>query len=197
MIDKELEVWRAVVGYEGLYEISSHGRLKRLAGFVWRKRKKVYDKIFHNEIILKNYAHPKGHLKNELYRQVNGTLVYESIQIHRLVAMAFIGNSPVGKNQVRHKNGIKDDNYYENLEWCNNSENQTKARELGLREPNKKSWDCWQSKAVNRVDLNNGTRVPYGSVQEAERMTGVFSQNIIKVCKGKRNTAGGFAWEYA
>ena len=51
---REPEVWKAVGGYEGLYEISSHGRLKRLAGFVWRKRKNVYDKICHEEKILKN-----------------------------------------------------------------------------------------------------------------------------------------------
>lgn len=108
------EVWKPVVGYEGLYEISSHGRLKRLAGFVWRKRKKVYDKYFHKECILKNHLHPKGFCKNNLYRQVDGVLLCETIQIHRLVAAAFLGKAPKGKNQVRHKNGVKHDNYYEN-----------------------------------------------------------------------------------
>jgi hypothetical protein len=54
------------------------------------------------------------------------------------------------------------------------------------------------SKSVKQIDLQLGNVLEvYESVRQAELGTGVANQDIIKVCKGKRKTAGGFKWEYA
>lgn len=138
-MNKDSEIWKAVVGYEGLYEISSYGKLKRLPGSFVVKRKGYIDtKRFREEIILKNQYNHKGYVVNYLFKDIDGVNKRKSILIHRLVAEAFLPPAHKNKNQINHKNGIKDDNYFNNLEWCNNSENQIHARENGLRLENKK-----------------------------------------------------------
>ena len=87
----------------------------------------------HSEGMLKSQHHSaKGYLRASL---VNPEGKKHDEGVHRFVALAFIPN-PKNLPQVNHKNGIKDDNRVENLEWVTSSENHLHAyRELG-----KKSW---------------------------------------------------------
>ncbi len=195
-MSRDSEIWKPVVGYEGLYEISSYGRLKRLSGSFVVKRKGYIDtKMFREEIILKNQYNHKGYVTNHLYKDIDGVNKRKSILIHRLVGEAFLPPAPKNKNQINHKNGIKDDNYFNNLEWCDNFENQKHARENGLRLENKKGFDNNQSICVNQYDGDILIKT-YGSICEASRETGIQRTNIKKVCRGKRKFAGGFSWYY-
>lgn len=141
---KEKEIWKDVVGYEGFYKISSYGRLKRLGGYrkIVRKDGKEYS-VFRPESILKNELTKKGYHRNDLYGHDGTTNVKERVRIHRLVAEAFIGLPPENKNQVNHINGIKTDNFYKNLEWCDGKENVRHAILNGLMKRNKKV-NPWQ-----------------------------------------------------
>ena len=97
------EIWRDVVGYEGLYQVSNLGRVYSVrSGKVLKFNKKPCGY---------NYVQLSVHDKRVGYR------------VHRLVAQAFIPNTE-NKPEVNHINGIKTDNRVENLEWCTRSENE-------------------------------------------------------------------------
>lgn len=102
-----MEQWKAVAGYEGLYEVSNFGRVKSLGN---DKKKK--------EKILSPGVNSREYLKIGLRK--DRTRVTHSI--HRLVAAAFIDN-PDGKRTVNHKDGNKKNNNVTNLEWATDSEN--------------------------------------------------------------------------
>ena len=119
-----IEVWKDIPGYEGLYQISSLGKVKSLPrkswnGFVFINRK---------ERILKNVLTTTGYFSVSLYRNDNKKFN----QVHRLVLLAFIGKSEL---DVNHKNGIKTDNRIENLEYLTRADNQKHAYLTGLKPP--------------------------------------------------------------
>ena len=105
------EIWKDVPDYEGLYEVSDLGRIRNKKG-----------------LIKKQFLSDKGYLKVELYK--NGKS--KKLRVHRLVAQAFIENQ-FNKNEVNHKNGIKIDNFVDNLEWMTTQENLQHAFENGLK----------------------------------------------------------------
>lgn len=103
------EEWRPVVGYEGWYSISNHGGVRsELARMQYEAGR-----------IMIGRENPDGYREVVLYK--HGTRVRKSI--HRLVCESFIGARDVSV-EVNHKNGVKDDNRLENLEYVSRSENQ-------------------------------------------------------------------------
>ncbi|MBR0288568.1 MAG: NUMOD4 motif-containing HNH endonuclease [Selenomonadaceae bacterium] len=98
------EVWKDIMGYEGLYQVSTYGRVK---SFKWGK-----------ERILKPALLPDGYLRVELHK--NGK--QQNLGVHRLVALMFVPN-PGNLPEVDHVYGIKFDCSVYNLRWVTKSEN--------------------------------------------------------------------------
>ena len=96
------EKWLPIKGYEGLYEISSYGRVRSL-----NYRKKGVRKV------LKCYARLGYYMKTSLVK--DGVRKY--YRVHRLVAQAFLPPPKEGENQVEHINTDKRDNRVQNLRW--------------------------------------------------------------------------------
>jgi hypothetical protein len=107
------EIYKDVVGYEGIYQVSNLGNVKRI-----NKKNLSY---------LKPLPNGKGYHQVALCVNCKRKIYL----IHRLVAQAFIDN-PNNYEQVNHINGIKTNNNLENLEWCNNSQNILHAINNGL-----------------------------------------------------------------
>lgn len=98
MFEDTQEQWKDIKGYEGLYAVSTKGRVKSLKT---------------GRILSESY-------KNDGYRVV--ALNSRNYSVHRLVALAFLPN-PHNLTEVNHKNEIKHDNDVKNLEWCSRSYN--------------------------------------------------------------------------
>ena len=114
------ERWRWVVGYEGLYMVSDHGRVMGVP------------KKTHYGHVLKQGKNWAGYMNVCLSK--NGEK--KSFSVHRLVAQAFVEN-PENKPEVNHKNGDRANNKAENLEWVTRSENERHAFQVLNKEPNK------------------------------------------------------------
>ena len=109
------EDWGDIEGYEGLYQVSSLGNVKSLDRKVVHKDKKI-TRI--RERILKQGTTKKGYKIVYLSKECKKL----TVSVHRLVALAFIPN-PDNKATVNHKDTIKTNNIYTNLEWATNLEN--------------------------------------------------------------------------
>ena len=129
-----------------------------------------------------------------------GQKLYRS---HRIIALTFIPN-PENKNQVNHKNFIKDDNRIENLEWVTNKENVKHAYSNHHRDEVVKKWatkvqplgaEAKKTK-VAQYDLNDNLIAIYNSQREASEITKTCRSSITQCVNGKRKTAGGFKWKY-
>lgn len=101
------EIWRPVKGYEGLYEVSSYGRVRSLDKYDSMNR-------FYEGRILKLFADRLGYLSVVLYSNSKR----KHYLVHRLVAEAFIPN-PDNLPQVNHIDENPSNDNVDNLEWCN------------------------------------------------------------------------------
>lgn len=103
------EEWRDIPGYEGIYQVSDQGRVRRIA----KKIGATKGYVFQSRINRHGYR--------ILDLRKDG--VQTTHQVHRLVMLAFAGEPPTHKHQVNHMNGIRHDNRLVNLEYVTASEN--------------------------------------------------------------------------
>ena len=106
------EVWKDVVGYEGLYQVSNLGRVKSFDRAIREGRNRIPGKMM--------FPHQdrKGYLNVNLSRE--GKIFHA--KVHRLVAQAFLPN-PENLPEVNHINFEKDNNFVKNLEWVTSKTN--------------------------------------------------------------------------
>jgi len=118
------EIWKEIKGYENKYEISNTGRVKSLSRKVERR-----NDSFHiiPEILKKQRVTKNGYAT--VYLAIGKS--YRHFMVHRLVADAFCKKSKQ-KKFVNHKDGVKLNNHFSNLEWCTDSENKKHAYKIGL-----------------------------------------------------------------
>ena len=165
-----MEIWKDIEGYEGLYQVSSLGRVKRL----YKNDK---------EKILKLMSDRYGYLRVNLYKEGKR----KQSKVHRLVAKAFIPNLD-NKSQVNHRDEDKTKNRVENLEWATSKENSNHGTRI---ERMAKS----QSKPIYGINVKTNERIEFPSTQEAGR-SGFDHSHIVKCLKGRLKTHKGYKWFY-
>lgn len=169
------EIWKDVIGYEGLYQVSNLGRIKSL---VFKNRMTT---IKREKILSIQKTGNYDHII--LYK--NGKQINHLI--HRLVAEAFIENKNNYK-EVNHKDENTRNNNVDNLEWCNHKQN------INYGTRTQKAKEKLQVK-INQYDLKGNFIKQWNCMNEAIRY--YKNGHIFDVCKGQRKTASNFIWQYA
>ena len=123
-----LEAWCPVAGYEGLYEVSNHGTIRRV-GKAARHGAGRGGGARIGRVLTPHVARG-GYFAIQLWRDGRP----ETRLVHRIVATSFLGPLPDGK-EVNHRDGDKRNNRPPNLEYVTRSENNAHAYRIGLRLP--------------------------------------------------------------
>jgi hypothetical protein len=186
------EIWRDIIGFEGICQVSNKGNIKTLPRVtnsfqVTKSDGSVYTKVGRKV---------KGAI---LQPQLRGNYPQVSVNInakkylftiHREVAKAFLVDSYFEGACVNHIDENKLNNVVENLEWVSYSENINHGTCIQRITES-------QSNSVKQIDLDTGEVLKiWSSTREANRKGGFSSGCISKVCNGKQSHHKGYFWAY-
>lgn len=169
-ITLEGEKWCDVIGYEGLYMVSSFGR--------------IFSKIKNRLLSPCKNSSKMPHLYIDARKNGCRTKLY----IHRLVALAFIPN-PKKYPEIDHIDCIPTNNHFSNLKWCNRKMNQNNPISLKHQyqnQPNKKPV----------VKLKNGKFLEIFPSLKSTSRRGYSLQAVWSCCNKRNKTHKGFEWMY-
>lgn len=126
-----MEIWKPVVGYEGLYEVSNHGNVRSLDRFVKTEKIPRKGKILTPRVDVKG----NGYRYTNLSRNGKGM----KVSVHVLVLEAFVGIRPSKLHHARHKDGNPENPRLDNLEWGTVAENMQDKLKHGTAQRGEKS----------------------------------------------------------
>ena len=177
-----IEVWKSVPIKEfSFYEISNFGNVRNGTKNLKTSHSRGY---------------PTVTLCNNCYRK--------TVRVHRLVAMAFVENR-FNLPCINHKDGNKENNNFNNLEWCTQKQNMQHAWDNKLI-----TFTVTMRKSVTRTILKESVKqrqkvkclkdgvviAVYESACEAARQIKGSQPHISDCCNGKRNTHKGYVWKW-
>ncbi len=178
------EIWRDVVGYEGLYQVSNLGQVKSMN----------YNHTGKPRILSK-----KRGTTDYLFVSLSKNKIVKNKYIHVMVAEEFIPNG--GLPCVNHIDGNKSNNSAENLEWVTYSQNTRHAIKNGLRADSNMRGITGaankNSRPVFQYEKSGKLVKIWPCVSEAARFYGCSPCTITNCTKGRIKTCKGYVWRMA
>lgn len=168
------EIWKDITGFEELYQVSNLGKVRS-------KERKIFNNGSKKYNILKSKM-KKQRINNWGYSYVmfsKGSKPFGKL-VHRLVADAFIDNKE-NLPQVNHKDGNKQNNNVENLEWCSIKDNILHARFVLGNRPER-----FEPKRFFCVELQKW----FNSGNEIRETFGITATNFNRIINTNRICAG-------
>ena len=155
----DLETWKPVPGYEGLYEVSSHGRVKSLPRTTTR-----------GGIMKLQHGNARGYHSVGLYKCDVRTPHY----VHHLVLLAFVGPRPDGL-EVRHLDGNDLNNTLSNLVYGTSAENKADTKRHG------------RQYLGSRTHCDNGHEFTPENTKIRLNPDGSFNRRICRECAREKS----------
>lgn len=187
------EIWKDIEDWEGIYQISNCGRLRRIS---WLRARKDC-----SNVRIRRVVNSKGWYLGIVLTEGKRR---QSEKIHRLVAKAFVSN-PENLLEVNHMDGNRQNNHADNLEWVDRKRNHAHAivhvptMLSGLKRYN----TVIRPKRIVQYNLNGRRIAEFLNSVEAQRATGVCQRNILQVAAKTeykpgmvRRQAGGYIWKF-
>lgn len=192
-----MEIWKDIVGFEGLYQVSNSGRVRSLERVTYGKRRPA--------MIRKPSI---NRVTGYCYINLCKDRVSRNYLLHRIVATAFVPN-PHGYETVNHKNENKQDNRAENLEWMTLADNlrygthteratRNKPPMIGESHPNfgKRGSAALTHKGrvVGTSKKDPSITVEFDTAATAARSLGISTGQLCDAINGKAKSCGGYTW---
>jgi hypothetical protein len=183
----EKEIWKDIPNYEGLYQVSSVGRVKSVSRTVYGKRVQfLKERIMKPTLDANDYYY---------YVKLRKDGRYKKFYVHRLVCIAFVPN-PNNHPCIDHINDDQTDNRACNLQWCTHKFNNSKEHHC-LAESLSQRGKILTSirKPIVQLSTNGDLIQIFPSMTDAD-LKGFQHSAIHRVIHNKLKTHRGFKWMY-
>lgn len=170
-------IWRDVVGYEGIYEVSNNGLVRTKEGKTTYSKRWNTQRVW-KQRILKQKVDKENFCRVSLWKDGKE----RTHLVHRLVAEAFIPRVE-GKDYINHIDGDRLNNHVSNLEWCTHEENNNHAFDNDLIQTGNK---------IKLVNIDSGEEYYFRSQTKASEFLGRNHSYIHSRLKRGHSTADNF-----
>ena len=174
------EIWKPVVGWEGLYEVSNLGNVRSLDRLVVQGN--------HTRFCKGQLLKPTLHKSNYYMVTLRNSGLQKISKVHQMVMNAFNPNIYKEKLEINHIDGNPQNNRLDNLEWCTHQQNLQHASKhhlLSIYKP------------IDQYDLEGNFIKRWESMKEAREFYNLGVNSLRNACKRKSGIHKGYIWRYA